>query len=320
VRKGWPATGSLTPVAALFAAARPGTKYGQIPQSPPIYDHMVIVYNKNDRIGRKLIVKTTDRHLKIVELVHRMTKVTVDELSVELGASRETIRRDLAVLSQQGLLRKIHGGATSPVTNQSAKESPLNDRRATQRAEKIRIAKTAVQFFNPGDSLLINCGTTTIFFAEQLAKRGPFTTITNATFIAQEMWNSPDRGQVHLLGGTYFGDAFETVGPQVIEQIQKVSADHAVIGVGGISDSGVFMDYTMDEAYISRAMIDCARHVTVLADSSKFYKNALFHVCKPDRISRLVIDKPPDETVGRLLKSAGVEIIIAADTGNNGLS
>jgi DeoR/GlpR family transcriptional regulator of sugar metabolism len=59
--------------------------------------------------------------------------------------------------------------------------------------------------------------------------------------------------------------------------------------------------------------------VTVLADSTKFCKNALFHVCKPDRISRLVIDRPPDETVGRLLKSAGVEIIIAADTENNGL-
>jgi DeoR family glycerol-3-phosphate regulon repressor len=239
---------------------------------------------------------------------HRAAFAGFDELSESLNTSRETVRRDLALLSQEGLLRKIHGGAT---TAQSAQESPLGVRRANARAEKIRIGKTAARLFKPGDSLLINCGTSTIFFAEQLAKQGPFTIVTNGTLVAQAMWDSPVRGPIHLLGGNYFGEAFETLGPQMVEQIQKISADHAVIGVGAINESGIFMDYTVDEAYVSRTMIECARSVTVLADSSKLQRNALFHICGPEKIDRLITDKQPDAVLDSLLKRAGVEIIIA---------
>lgn len=258
-------------------------------------------------------MKPTERRQKILDQVRQSAKVTVDELSESLDTSRETVRRDLALLSQQGLLRKIHGGATAAQTAQSAQESPLGERRASAREEKIRIGKAAARQFKPGDSLLINCGTTTIFFAEQLSKTGPFTVITNATLVAQEMWNSPNRGQIHLLGGSYFGDAFETVGPQLIEQIQKVYADHAILAVGGISDAGTFMDFSVDEAYVARTMVECARTVTVLADSSKLHRNALFHVCGPEKIDRLITDKHPDAVLDSLLKLAGVEIIIAGN-------
>ena len=168
-------------------------------------------------------------------------------------------------------------------------------RRANARPEKIRIGKTAAKLFNPGDSLLINCGTSTIFFAEQLAKQGTFTIVTNATLVAQAMWDAPIRGPIHLLGGNYFGEAFETLGPQLVEQIHKISADHAVIGVGAINESGTFMDYTVDEAYVSRTMIECARSVTVLADSSKLHRNALFHICGPEKIDRLMQHEVTDD-------------------------
>src|SRR5829696_5962133 len=140
-------------------------------------------------------MKPKERRGRILELLHQTARVTVDELSESLNTSRETVRRDLALLSQEGLLRKIHGGAT---TAQSAQESPLGVRRANARIEKIRIGKTAAKLFDPGDSLLINCGTSTIFFAEQLAKQGTFTIVTNATLVAQAMWESPIRGPIHL--------------------------------------------------------------------------------------------------------------------------
>ena len=253
-------------------------------------------------------MKPKERRSRILELLHQTVRVTVDELSESLNTSRETVRRDLALLSQEGLLRKIHGGAT---TAQSAQESPLGVRRANARLEKIRIGKTAAKLFKPGDSLLVNCGTSTIFFAEELAKQGPFTVVTNATLVAQAMWNSETRGPIHLLGGNYFGEAFETLGPQLVEQIQKVYADHAVLAVGAINESGKFMDYKVDEAYVSRTMIECARSVTVLADSSKLHCNALFHICGPEKIDRLITDKQPDAVLDSLLKLAGVEIIIA---------
>jgi len=263
-------------------------------------------------------MRPVERRRKILELVHQSARVTVDDLSENLKTSRETVRRDLSLLSEQGLLRKIHGGATAAQqTAQSAKESPLDERRANARAEKIRIGKQAAKLFQPGDSLLVNCGTTTIFFAEQLARYGPFTVVTNAALVAQELWTAAERGPIHLLGGSYFGDAFETLGPQVVEQIQKIHADHAVLAVGGISGAGKFMDFSVDEAYVARTMIDCARSVTVLADSSKLHRNALFQICGPERIDRLITDRPPDAALDSILKLAGVEIIVAEEDGED---
>lgn len=261
-------------------------------------------------------MKPAERRRKILDLVNQSARVSVDDLSEGLKTSRETVRRDLSLLSEQGLLRKIHGGATAAQqTSQSAQESPLGERRAVARAEKIRIGKAAAKLFQPGDSLLINCGTTTIFFAEQLARHGAFTVITNATLVAHELWGASNRGPIHLLGGSYFGDAFETLGPQVVEQVQKIHADHAVLAVGGISSAAKLMDFSVDEAYVSRTMIDCARSVTVLADSSKLHRNALFQICGPDRIDRLVTDRPPDQALESILKLAGVEIIVAEEDG-----
>ncbi len=260
-------------------------------------------------------MRPADRRRKILERVEHSARVTVDELAENLDISRETVRRDLALLSEQGLLRKIHGGATAAPATQTAFESPLDERRATQRLEKIRIGRRAAKLFQPGDSLLINCGTTTIFFAEELARHGPFTIITNATPVAAEMWKAPKRGPIHLMGGGYFGDAFATLGAQVVEQIQKIHADHAVLAVGSISASGTIMDYSVDEAYVARAMAESARSVTVLADSSKLNRNALLQICGPEKIDRLVTEKPVDAALESILKLAGVEIIVAEDEG-----
>ncbi|MGE4252023.1 MAG: DeoR/GlpR family DNA-binding transcription regulator [Parvibaculaceae bacterium] len=257
-------------------------------------------------------MRPAERRQKILELVNQSARVTVDDLSESLKTSRETVRRDLSLLSDQGLLRKVHGGAkAAQPAAQSAQESPLGERRGSARLEKIRIGRRAARLFNAGDSLLINCGTTTIFFAEELARHGPFTVITNGSMVAQELWAAQQRGPIHLLGGAYFGDAFETVGPQVVEQIQKIHADHAVLTIGSISGSARIMDYNVDEAYVSRAMIEAARSVTVLADASKLNRNALIQICGPERIDRLVTDKAPEPALASLLTLAGVDIIVA---------
>jgi DeoR family glycerol-3-phosphate regulon repressor len=73
------------------------------------------------------------------------------------------------------------------------------------------------------------------------------------------------------------------------------------------------MDFNVDEAYVSRAMIEAARTVTVLADSSKLNRNALLQICGPERIDRLVTDRMPEPTLTSLLTMAGVEIIVAED-------
>src|SRR5690349_6869616 len=103
-------------------------------------------------------MKPIARRERIASIVKEMSRVSVEELAQLLSTSHETVRRDLAVLSERGIVRKVHGGA---VNTQTALESPYGDRSATARAEKAAIASRAAQLFGNGDSLLIDAGSTT---------------------------------------------------------------------------------------------------------------------------------------------------------------
>jgi DeoR family transcriptional regulator, glycerol-3-phosphate regulon repressor len=255
-------------------------------------------------------MKPEERRERIAAVVREASRASVDELANMLDISRETVRRDLALLSEQGVLRKVHGGA---VHFQSARESPLDDRKAAARFEKMAIARRAAQLFEPGDSLLIDSGTTTTYFAEALGRVGSFAVITNSVAVAAELWNAPHRSDVYLLGGKYFGDGQEVLGPLAVEQIHALHADHVVLTIGAMDTDGKCMDFNAEEAFIARAMIASGRQVTVLADGSKLGRHALFQVCGPGQIDRLVTDQAPPRPLADTLKAAGVEVIVAGN-------
>lgn len=253
-------------------------------------------------------MKPQERRERIAALVRETTRVSVEELARMLGTSHETVRRDLALLSERGLVRKVHGGA---VHAQTALESSFGDRSMTARAEKTAIGRRAAQLFQPGDSLLIDAGSTTTAFAEALGKTGHFSVITNSMLVAAELWKAPIRSDIYLLGGRFFGEGHETLGPLAVDQIQQLRVDHAVITVGAIDPAGRFMDFNAEEAYIARAMLASARQTTILADHSKLGRHALFEVCKAEQVDRLVTDQPVAGQLEETLRLSGVEILVA---------
>lgn len=258
-------------------------------------------------------MKPEDRRRRIAELVHEATRASVEDLAGLLETSRETVRRDLALLSEQGVVRKVHGGAVSA---QTAFESPLKVRYATARQEKLALAQKAAEQFRNGDSLLIDAGTTTALFAAALGRAGSFTVITNSILVAQELRQGPQQSEVYLLGGRFDGENQEMLGSLVVEQIQRVQADHAVLTVGAVDPAGRCFDFNAEEGYIARAMIASARQTTILADGSKLGRHALFQVCEASQISRLVTDSEPPASVGNALRAAGAELIVANEAGD----
>ncbi|MEQ1768230.1 MAG: DeoR/GlpR family DNA-binding transcription regulator [Devosia sp.] len=253
-------------------------------------------------------MKPDERRERIASVVRDASRASVDELAAMLDISHETIRRDLAVLSERGVLRKVHGGA---VDFRTALESPLHDRRATARAEKLAIARRGAQLFQPGDSIFIDSGTTTGYFAQELGKAGRFTVITNSALIASELSNTPAPSDVYLLGGKYSAEGQHVLGSLVVDQIAAMHADHVVLTIGAMSQAGAAMDFNADEAYVARAMIGSAREVTILADSSKLERHALFQVCQAVEVDRLVTDKAPSPGLAEILAGAGVDVVIA---------
>ena len=261
----------------------------------------------DDRSGNRG-TKPEDRFERIVDFVTEKGRASVDDLAEMLGISRETVRRDLTKLSDRGLVRKIHGGA---LRQQTAEETPFDARLATNRVEKIAIAVKAASLFEPGDSLFVDGGSTTVHFAAALAERGRFTVITNSPLVAMSLSRPRGGSDVYLLGGRFDGETAENIGPVVLEQIQKLRGDHAVLTIGAVDLSGNFSDYNVDEAYIARAMIERAQSVTILADSSKLGRAALFQVCEATQVDRLVTDRPLAPGMAEALSAAGVELIVA---------
>jgi len=248
-------------------------------------------------------MRPNERRQHILELLRQRERISVDELARTLQTSQETIRRDLTELAENGQITKFHGGASLPPTGEH--ENAFQTRMNEFSQEKRAVARYAAGLYEPGDSILIDTGTTTLFFAKELAKLNRITVITNSLLIAASIGASGNR--VFVIGGEYLPESEQNVGALAMEQISRFNAEHAVVTIGALSADGAF-DFSIEEAEITRAMIARTRYLTVIVDSSKLGKRALFQVFPLDRIDRLVIDRKPMGDLAQALADAHVEV------------
>ena len=248
----------------------------------------------------------TLRRSEIVNIIRKQGRVTVDNLAETLAISRETIRRDLSELARKGKVYKFHGGASLPMITE---EGPFRHRMGENVAAKVQIAAEAIKLISPGETLLIDTGSTTLYFAEKLAEMQNLTVVTNSAEIARVISLGSQHSRTFLLGGEFNGDNRQTVGSLAISQLKTFRAHHAVLTIGALDSRTGVMDFCIEEAQIARTMIEQAESVTLLADSSKFSRIASFEVCGLDRVTNLVCDQPPSGKIKEALIEAGVTII-----------
>jgi DeoR family glycerol-3-phosphate regulon repressor len=249
-------------------------------------------------------MKPKHRQAHIAELVSQRGEASVDALAQQFGVSAATIRRDLSQLAEGGVIQKVHGGARrSPLIA----EGSFSERMAENAGAKEEIARKLAPLIEPGDTLFIDTGSTTLACAHQLAAVPELTVITNSVRIAHVMSSGEGRPKVLLLGGEFRNDNAETVGPTTIEQIRGFQADHAVITVAALDASVGAMDAELDEAHVARAMIECAHRLIVVADARKMERKAAFRVCRLDEIDVLVSDTAPSPAFRAALGEADVE-------------
>jgi DeoR family glycerol-3-phosphate regulon repressor len=255
-------------------------------------------------------MKRETRFQTILSLLDTRERVNVEELALHFDVSPETIRRDLSTMSEQGLLRKIYGGA---VKFQSAQESSFALRTRQYAAQKTQIARYATRFIKPGDSLFLNSGTTTEIFARELVSEvDNLIVITNSPTIAHLFWdNGHSHNTLYLLGGSYNAAEVEISGTLTVEQIQRFHADHAFLTVGSVNATQGFMDYRVDPASINQAMAAQSQRTTVLVDSSKLDRMALITCIGLAEVDQMVTDCPPSEPLTTALQKAGTQLYIA---------
>ncbi|KQL45853.1 transcriptional regulator [Brevibacillus choshinensis] len=249
----------------------------------------------------------TERHSKILANVNKEKTVTVAELSKLLDVSEVTIRKDLIKLEQEGLLSRVHGGAS--IANFLPVERSFIEKQAERMEEKARIARQALRHVQPGDTLILGAGTTTMELAKLLGEVAELTVVTNAVNVAMEL-NSHVVHHVILIGGEMRAKSFALVGTVAEDNLKKLSVYKCFIGADGIHEQDGFSTLSLAESKVNRVMMERSRKVYVLADHTKFGESHFSSFADLSDVDRIITDRLDIQTQASFLE-LGVKIEVA---------
>ena len=246
-----------------------------------------------------------ERRRAILEALRVDGRVLVGELAKRFRTSQVTIRKDLEILHSTGRIHRTHGGAL-PAREGALEDPTLREKEKLHRKEKMQIATAAAKMVEEGQVVILDSGTTTTAIARALRDHQNLTIITNAVNIAAELAGSSL--EVILTGGTLRKNSFSLVGPIAEETLRRLNADILFLGVDGFDVHYGLSTPNLLEAKVNRAMLDVARIVVAVCDSSKFGRRSLSLIAPPSAVHRVITDRfAPKNDIDQLRK-AGIEI------------
>ncbi|NMD08878.1 MAG: DeoR/GlpR transcriptional regulator [Phyllobacteriaceae bacterium] len=243
---------------------------------------------------------------QIMGLIAQQGTISVADLSKSLGVSEETIRRDAKVLEDRGDVLKLHGSLALP---HQVGEAPFERRMRENSEAKRRIAKAAVKLVADGDSLIIDTGTTTSIFAQELRNRRGLTVVTNSSDIARTL-ATVNGNRVYMAGGELKADNGAAFGPPAVEFISRFRVRHSFISIAALHAVDGPMDMAFEEAELARMALSRSDNRIILSDSTKFGKTALVKVCDFSEINQLITDGAPPADLAMALDKAGVAVTV----------
>jgi DeoR/GlpR family transcriptional regulator of sugar metabolism len=261
--------------------------------------------NHSKKTGSEIVFQE-ERLDKILALLERENRLVTKDLPGLLNTTSVTIRKDLAYLEQQGLLKRTHGGAIR--TKKLYPGLALNEKEKINLEEKRRIAKKAASLILKGDTIILDSGSTTSLIAKEIKHLQGITVITNAMNIANELMESDI--EVVLIGGSLLKKTSTLVGPLADAALRKVTADKLFMGVDGVDFEIGLTTPNIQEAETSRVMMNISGEVIVVVDSSKFGRRSLGVISRVSEIDRMITTRELTESEIEMLKSKDVEPII----------
>jgi DeoR family glycerol-3-phosphate regulon repressor len=250
------------------------------------------------------------RREEIQELVRHRGYMSIESLAQHFRVTPQTIRRDLNDLSGHGLLRRYHGGAGLP---SSVENVAYAARQVLCLEEKRQIARLAAQHIPDDASLFVNIGTTTEEVAKALLHHRGLRVITNNLNVAAILSGNPSC-EVIIAGGVVRRRDRGIIGEATIEFIHQFKVDFGVIGISGIDGDGTLLDFDYREVQVAKAIIANSRRVFLVADHTKFGRNAMVRLGQIGQIDALFTDRPLDAAMRELLSVSGVEVHAASET------
>jgi DeoR family transcriptional regulator, glycerol-3-phosphate regulon repressor len=246
------------------------------------------------------------RQSLLLEEVRARGSVSVEALAEKFEVTLQTVRRDVKLLSDAGLLARFHGGVRVP--SSTTENIEYRQRQLLNALAKQRIARTVAAAVPNGCSLILNIGTTIEAVARELLRHKGLRVITNNLNVAAILSDNPEC-EVIVAGGIVRARDRGIVGEVTVDFIKQFKVDIGLIGISGIEDDGTLRDFDYREVKVAHAIIAHSREIWVAADHSKFNRPAMVELARLDDIDMLFTDATPPAPFPTLIAQAGVNCV-----------
>jgi DeoR family transcriptional regulator, fructose operon transcriptional repressor len=250
-----------------------------------------------------------ERRFQIREVLATQRTVTASDLCDRLKVTAATIRRDLAVLEQEGVLVRSHGGAVSRMSSTNFQPS-YGVLLRSKSEQKRQIARAAESLVLDGDTVFLEGSTTVFELARRLIHRHRLTVVTNSPTIVCELQRSPGV-TVLCTGGDLQKDTFYLSGEWTQRALSEIRLDKAILGISAIDPAYGISTANHAEAQIKKMVSKAAKTRIALADHGKFGVQCFAYVGPISDLNILVTDCATDSGYIKALRDSGVQVIVA---------
>ena len=252
------------------------------------------------------------RRDRILALLRDNDFVRVADLSNRFEVSEVTVRTDLDMLEARGMLRRVRGGAVPCAT--PTVERTFDAAKVIDAEQKRAIARHAAQLVTPGDTIVLDVGTTTTAIAHALAARRDLTDVTvftSSLTIALTLEDATPNLTVVVTGGTLRPKQHSLVEPLAGLVLGSIHVGTAFIGCNGVDVDRGITNVNLPETEVKKLILQASHRRVVCADASKLGQVSLAHVCDLEDIDLLVTDAGAEPATVDVFRETGLDVVLA---------
>lgn len=253
-------------------------------------------------------ISIAERHKYILEKLRRDGYIKVVDIASELGITSVTVRKDLQTLEDQGLLSRVHGSAS--LVNPLVADRSVFQKELENKEQKEAIAMAAARLIEDNDSIMIASGSTISAFVKALQPTGPLNVVTPSLRVAMTL-SENENITVIQLGGVVYKKSLSVRSVTQPDQFEQFSCSKLFIGVDGVNEEFGVTTSNLEEANLTKNMMNVCSETIVLADSSKFSKRGFGKICSLEQIHTVITDSGIAQSQIKNFEEHDITVIIA---------
>ena len=252
-----------------------------------------------------------ERRQEILELINQKGSVRVNDLAERYEVGKETIRRDLKVLSEEGGISVVYGGAQlqKPSFGTQIQENTIVQKRALNYELKNQIGKRAAELIQPGDIIALNSGSTVECILDHIADKTPLSILTLNVNIAAKAAAIPNV-EVYIPGGKIRTKSGMIIGYEAENYLGQFTVTKCFFGVSAISLGRQITHPSVEEVPNNRALLSISEQVYLLADHTKFDKQSLYKMARLEEMNTVVTDQKLDDHYHAYFAKYGIDVLV----------